>query len=75
MPLRIAFRGNWLRWFRRLHVSGLKDAAMMTAGGLYGDRGSGSDRDRALEAPGQSLVFPTPPSGRSALYLSSEPAF
>jgi hypothetical protein len=44
------FRGNWLRRFRCFRVSGLFDAAMITAAGLYGDRGSGPDRTRALGA-------------------------
>jgi hypothetical protein len=36
------------------------DAAIITAAGLYGDRGSGPDRDCALEAPGHFTGFPDP---------------
>jgi hypothetical protein len=70
-PLRMqeVFRGDWLRRFRCFRVSGLIDAAMITAAGLYGDRGSGPDRNRALEALGKSLVFPTPSSDRCAILL------
>jgi hypothetical protein len=45
------------------------DAAILTAAGLYGDRGSGPNRFCALEAPGHSLVFPTPSSDRCAIPL------
>ncbi|MBB3773871.1 NADPH:quinone reductase-like Zn-dependent oxidoreductase [Angulomicrobium tetraedrale] len=36
------------------------DAAIITAAGLYGDRGSGPDRFCALEAPGHFTGFPDP---------------
>ena len=36
------------------------DAAIITAAGLYGDRGSGPDRKCALEAPGHFTGFPDP---------------
>jgi hypothetical protein len=36
------------------------DAAIITAAGLYGDRGSGPDRLCALEAPGHFTGFPDP---------------
>ena len=45
------------------------DAAILTAAGLYGDRGSGPSRFGALEALGRSLVFPTPSSDRCAIPL------
>jgi hypothetical protein len=38
------------------------DAAIITAAGLYGDRGSGPDRKGALEAPGHFTGFPDPVS-------------
>jgi hypothetical protein len=52
-------------------VSGLFDAAV-TAAGLYGDRGPGPYRFRALKALGHSLVFPTP-SLTVAPYLALDP--
>jgi len=52
-------------------VSGLFDAAV-TAAGLYGDRGPGPCRFRALKALGHSLVFPTP-SLTVAPYLALDP--
>jgi hypothetical protein len=36
------------------------DAAIITAAGLYGHRGSGPDRKGALEAPGHFTGFPDP---------------
>ncbi len=45
------------------------DAAIITAAGLYGDRGSGPHRFCALVALGHSLVFPTPSSDRCAIPL------
>ena len=44
-------------------MSGLFDAALITAAGLYGDRGSGPYRFGALDERSDiSLVFPTPSS-------------
>ena len=45
------------------------DAAIITAAGLSGDRGSGPDRSCALEALGHIPGFPNPVSDRCAIPL------
>ena len=62
-----------MRRFRCFRVSGLFDAAV-TAAGLYGDRGPGPYRFRALKALGHSLVFPTPSLTVAPYLLSDLPA-
>lgn len=68
---RVFLRKVLVRRFRCFRVSGLFDAAV-TAAGLYGDRGPGPYRFRALKAPGHSLVFPTA-SLTVAPYLALDP--
>jgi hypothetical protein len=70
-PLRMqeVFSRRLVRRFRCFRVSGLIDAAVHVAAGLYGDRGSGPLRFRALEALGPWLVYPTPSSDRCAIPL------
>ena len=63
------FERVWQRGRRCFRVSGLFVRPFITVTGLYGDRGSGPDRNRALEALGHSLVFPTPSSDRCAIPL------
>ena len=64
-----SFLRGLVRRFRCFRVSGLIDAAVHVTAGLYGDRGSGPLRFRALEAPGPSLVCPIPSSDRCAIPL------
>jgi hypothetical protein len=55
-------------------VSGLFDAAVHVAAGLYGDRGSGPSRFGALKALGHFTGFPDPVSDRCAIPPSDLPA-
>ena len=70
-PLRMqeVFRDVVVREFRCFRVSGLIDAAVHVAAGLYGDRGSGPSRFGALEALGHFTGFPDPVSDRCAIPL------